>query len=60
MSFGYPAVMLPQVRNVYLEEEREAGELLPSQRHIADRAGIAHQGRAARDCRLSGNRKRSP
>ena len=38
-AYGYPAVLLPQVCEVYLKA-RDAGALLPSQKHIADRAEI--------------------
>ena len=43
--FGYPATILPQVCEVYLKA-RETGVLLPSQRHIAQRAEILMRGLA--------------
>ena len=39
VGYGYPAALLPQVCSVYLEA-RSAGVLLPSQRHIAERAEV--------------------
>ena len=45
-GFGYPAIILPQVCEVYLMA-RDAGVLLPSQRHIAERAEILIRGLAA-------------
>ena len=45
-GFGYPAITLPQVCEVYLMA-RDAGALLPSQRHIAERAEILIRGLAA-------------
>ena len=44
-GYGYPAVLLPQVCTVYLTA-RDAGALLPSQRHIAERAEILIRGLA--------------
>ncbi len=45
VAYGYPATVLPQVCEVYLKA-RDAGALLPSQRHIADRAEILIRGLA--------------
>ena len=44
-AFGYEAAILPQVCEVYLKA-RDAGFLLPSQRHIAERADILIRGLA--------------
>lgn len=44
-AFGYPAILLPQVCEVYLKA-REAGVLLSSQIHIAERAEILIRGLA--------------
>jgi hypothetical protein len=44
-GYGYPAVLLPQVCDVYLKA-RHAGVLLPSQKHIAERAEILVRGLA--------------
>lgn len=44
-AFGYRATLLPQVCEVYLMA-REAGALLPSQAHIAERAEILIRGLA--------------
>ena len=44
-GFGYPAIILPQVCEVYLRA-RDAGALLPSQQHIAERAEILIRGLA--------------
>ena len=44
-GYGYRAELLPQVCAVYLEA-RDAGALLPSQRHIAERAEILIRGLA--------------
>ena len=45
LAYGYRAQTLPQVCTVYLEA-RDAGVLLPSQQHIADRAEILIRGLA--------------
>jgi len=45
-GYGYRAELLPKVCAVYLEA-RDAGELLPSQQHIAERAEILIRGLAA-------------
>ena len=45
IAYGYRAELLPQVCEVYLRA-RDAGELLPAQRHIADRAEILIRGLA--------------
>jgi len=44
-GYGYRAELLPKVCAVYLEA-RDAGELLPSQQHIAERAEILIRGLA--------------
>ncbi len=44
-SIGYRAIILPQVCEVYLKA-RDADSLLPSQRHIAERAEILIRGLA--------------
>ena len=44
-GYGYRATLLPEVCNVYLEA-RDAGVLLPSQLHIAERAEILIRGLA--------------
>ena len=44
-AYGYRATLLPQVCEVYLRA-RGAGALLPSQRHIADRAELLIRGLA--------------
>jgi len=44
-AYGYRAALLPQVCDVYLQA-RSAGKLLPSQRHIAERAEILIRGLA--------------
>jgi len=44
-AYGYRATLLPQVCEVYLRA-RDAGVLLPSQRHIAERAEILIRGLA--------------
>ena len=44
-AHGYDARLLPQVCEVYLKA-RDAGVLLPSQRHIAERADIVMRGLA--------------
>ena len=44
-GFGYPAIILPQVCEVYLLA-RDGGALLSSQRHIAERAEILIRGLA--------------
>ena len=44
-AHGYPAILLPQVCDVYLAA-RTAGALLPSQLHIAERAEILVRGLA--------------
>ncbi len=46
VGFGYRAQILPEVCEVYLKA-RDAGMLLPSQKHIADRAEILMRGLAA-------------
>lgn len=46
VTHGYPATILPEVCEVYLKA-RDAGVLLPSQQHIADRAAILIRGLAA-------------
>ena len=45
LSYGYRAEILPQVCSVYLSA-RDAGKLLPSQEHIADRADVLIRGLA--------------
>lgn len=45
-GYGYPALLLPQVCEVYLQA-RDAGVLLASQKHIAARAEILIRGLAA-------------
>ncbi len=45
VAHGYRAELLPQICEVYLKA-REAGEILPSQRHIAARAEILVRGLA--------------
>ena len=45
IAYGYNALLLPQVCEVYLKA-RDAGALLPSQRHVADRAEILIRGLA--------------
>ena len=45
VAHGYPAIVLPQVCEVYLKA-REAGALLRSQRHVATRAAILIRGLA--------------
>ena len=45
LSYGYRAEILPLVCSVYLEA-RDAGKLLPSQEHIAERADILIRGLA--------------
>ena len=44
-GYGYPAGLLPKVCEVYLEA-RKANALLPSQKHIAERAEILIRGLA--------------
>ena len=44
-AYGYPATILPQVCEVYLRA-RDAGVLLASQRHIAERAEVLIRGLA--------------
>jgi len=44
-GYGYRAELLPKVCTVYLEA-RDAGELLPSQQHIAERSEILIRGLA--------------
>ena len=45
LAYGYLAISLPQVCEVYLKA-RDEGALLPSQQHIADRAEILIRGLA--------------
>ncbi len=45
IGYGYPVIVLPQVCEVYLKA-RDAGTLLPSQQHIAERAKILIHGLA--------------
>ena len=45
LTYGYPAILLPQVCEVYLKA-RDAGVLLPGQQHIAERAEILIRGLA--------------
>ena len=44
-SIGYTAIILPQVCEVYLKA-RDSGALMPSQKHIAERADILMRGLA--------------
>ena len=45
IAYGFRAETLPQVCEVYLKAQ-DAGDLLPSQKHIAERAGILVRGLA--------------